>query len=172
MRFLGRKCLKKRIKLAYCRFFASCTPRLALGKRSGGMRKQIHPAVYNSKLPVYRNSTENYVFFISNAYAQAPAGGAESSLLGLLPIILMFVVLWFLMIRPQMKRQKEHKAMVEALAKGDEVVTAGGIVGKVTAVKDQYVSLEVSQSSAEPVEMLLQKAAVQTVLPKGTIKAL
>jgi preprotein translocase subunit YajC len=112
------------------------------------------------------------VFFISDAYAQAPAGGAESSLLGLLPIILMFVVLWFLMIRPQMKRQKEHKALIEALAKGDEVVTAGGIVGKVTGVKEQYVSLEVSQSGSEPVEMLMQKAAVQTVLPKGTIKAL
>lgn len=84
----------------------------------------------------------------------------------------MFVVLWFLMIRPQMKRQKEHKALIEALAKGDEVVTAGGIVGKVTGVKEQYVSLEVSQSGSEPVEMLMQKAAVQTVLPKGTIKAL
>jgi preprotein translocase subunit YajC len=152
--------------------FTSCILRLAMGKRSSALRKQIHPAVYNQELPVYRNSTENYVFFISNAYAQSPAGGAESSLLGLLPIILMFVVLWFLMIRPQMKRQKEHKAMVEALAKGDEVVTAGGIVGKVTAVKDQYVSLEVAQSGAEPVEMLMQKSAVQTVLPKGTIKAL
>jgi preprotein translocase subunit YajC len=116
---------------------------------------------------VFRFPTENFVF-ISNA---APAG-AESSLLGLLPIILMFVVLWFLMIRPQMKRQKEHKALIEALAKGDEVVTAGGIVGKVTAVKDQYVSLEVAQSGSESVEMLMQKAAVQTVLPKGTIKAL
>jgi preprotein translocase subunit YajC len=112
------------------------------------------------------------VFFISNAYAQT-AAGPESSLIGLLPIILMFVVLWFLMIRPQMKRQKEHKAMVEALAKGDEVVTAGGIVGKVTAVKDnQYVVLEVAQSGNNAVEMLLQKSAVQTVLPKGTIKAL
>jgi preprotein translocase subunit YajC len=112
------------------------------------------------------------VFFISNAYAQTTAG-PESSLIGLLPIILMFVVLWFLMIRPQMKRQKEHKAMVEALAKGDEVVTAGGIVGKVTAVKDnQYVVLEVAQSGNTAVEMLLQKSAVQTVLPKGTIKAL
>lgn len=112
------------------------------------------------------------MFFISNAYAQTTAG-PESSLIGLLPIILMFVVLWFLMIRPQMKRQKEHKAMVEALAKGDEVVTAGGIVGKVTAVKDnQYVVLEVAQSGNTAVEMLLQKSAVQTVLPKGTIKAL
>jgi preprotein translocase subunit YajC len=127
-------------------------------------------AVYTWQLPVYSYSTENFVF-ISNAYAQT-AGSAESSLLGLLPIILMFVVLWFLMIRPQMKRQKEHKAMVEALAKGDEVVTAGGIVGKVTAVKDQYVSVEVAQAASSPVEMLLQKSAVQTVLPKGTIKAL
>lgn len=113
------------------------------------------------------------MFFISNAYAQTAAAGPGSSLVGLLPIILMFVVLWFLMIRPQMKRQKEHKSMVDALAKGDEVVTAGGIVGKVAAVKDnQYVVLEVAQSGNNTVEMLLQKAAVQTVLPKGTIKAL
>jgi preprotein translocase subunit YajC len=118
-----------------------------------------------------RQITENDVFFISNAYAQTTAG-PESTLIGLLPIILMFVVLWFLMIRPQMKRQKEHKAMVEALAKGDEIVTSGGIVGKVIAVKDQYVSIEVAQAGNSSVEMLLQKAAVQTVLPKGTIKAL
>jgi preprotein translocase subunit YajC len=80
----------------------------------------------------------------------------------------MFVVLYFLMIRPQMKRQKEQKTMMEALAKGDEVVTAGGIVGKVTKVTDAYVSLEVSNGT----EILVQKAAVATLLPKGTIKAL
>jgi preprotein translocase subunit YajC len=106
--------------------------------------------------------------FISNAYAQTAAGGVESSLMGFLPIILMFVVLYFLMIRPQMKRQKESKAMVEALAKGDEVVTAGGIVGKITKVSDAYVTLEV----ADGTEILVQKAAVGTLLPKGTIKSL
>jgi preprotein translocase subunit YajC len=111
--------------------------------------------------------------FISNAYAQAaPAAGGLDSIMGLLPIILMFVILYFLMIRPQMKRQKEHRSLVEALAKGDEVVTTGGVVGKVTAVKDQYISVEVGQSEGKSVEMLVQKIAVQTVLPKGTIKAL
>jgi preprotein translocase subunit YajC len=106
--------------------------------------------------------------FISNAYAQAAPAGAESSLMSFLPIILMFVVLYFLMIRPQMKRQKEQKAMIEALAKGDEVVTAGGLVGKVTRVADGYVTLEV----ADGTEILVQKAAISTLLPKGTIKSL
>jgi preprotein translocase subunit YajC len=114
---------------------------------------------------------ENSVF-ISNAYAQTATAGGLDSIIGLLPIILMFVILYFLMIRPQMKRQKEHRALVEALSKGDEIVTSGGIVGKVTAVKDQYVSIEVSETEGKSVEMLLQKVAVQTVLPKGTIKAL
>jgi preprotein translocase subunit YajC len=80
----------------------------------------------------------------------------------------MFVVLYFLMIRPQMKRQKEQKSMMEALSKGDEIVTAGGIVGKITKVTDGYVVLEVSDGN----EMLVQKAAVATLLPKGTIKSL
>lgn len=106
--------------------------------------------------------------FISNAYAQAAPAGAESSLMSFLPIILMFVVLYFLMIRPQMKRQKEQKAMIEALAKGDEVVTAGGIVGKVNKVTEGYVALEI----ADGTEILVQKAAVATLLPKGTIKSL
>jgi preprotein translocase subunit YajC len=105
--------------------------------------------------------------FISNAYAQT-MGGAESGLMSFLPIILMFVVLYFLMIRPQMKRQKEQKSMIEALAKGDEVVTAGGIVGKVTKVTDGYMTLEVSDGN----EIIVQKAAVSTLLPKGTIKSL
>lgn len=109
--------------------------------------------------------------FISNAYAQA-AGGAESQLIGFLPIILMFVVLYFLMIRPQMKRAKEHRTMIEALQKGDEVITSGGIVGKVTKVADGYVNVEVAQQGGQPVELQLQKQAVQTLLPKGTIKAI
>lgn len=105
--------------------------------------------------------------FISNAYAQT-AGGAQGSLISFLPIILMFVVLYFLMIRPQMKRQKEQKAMMDALAKGDEVVTAGGILGRVTKVSDAYVTLEV----ADGTEVVVQKVAVATLLPKGTIKSL
>lgn len=103
--------------------------------------------------------------FISNAYAQG-AEGAAGGLMSFLPIILMFVVLYFLMIRPQMKRQKEQRAMIEALAKGDEVVTAGGLLGKVTKVNDGYVTLEI----AENTEIVIQKSAVSTLLPKGSIK--
>jgi preprotein translocase subunit YajC len=105
--------------------------------------------------------------FISNAYAQT-AGGVGGGLTSFLPIILMFVVLYFLMIRPQMKRQKEHRAMMEALSKGDEVITAGGVVGKVSKVNDAYVTLEI----ADGTEIVVQKVAVTTLLPKGTIKAL
>lgn len=102
----------------------------------------------------------------------APGGDAGSSLLQFLPIIAMFVILYFLMIRPQMKRQKEHRNLVAALSKGDEVMTAGGILGKVTRVTDAYVAVEVAELADKPVEILLQKTAVTTVLPKGTIKAL
>ncbi len=109
--------------------------------------------------------------FISNAYAQG-AGGAEGQLLGFLPIILMFVVLYFLMIRPQMKRAKEHKTMLGALQKGDEVITAGGLVGRVSKVGDGYVTVEVANQAEKPIEMQFQKASVQTLLPKGTIKAI
>jgi len=100
----------------------------------------------------------------------AQLGGDMSSLTGLLPIVLMFVILYFLMIRPQMKRQKEHKNLVAALAKGDEVITAGGMLGKVTKVTDAYIGVEVTALAEKPVEILLQRTAVQTVLPKGTMK--
>jgi preprotein translocase subunit YajC len=106
--------------------------------------------------------------FISTAYAQAApaaAGGAESTFITLLPLVLMFVVLYFIMIRPQMKRQKEHKAMIEALAKGDEVVTAGGLLGKVSKLGETYVSIE-----AGNIELMVQRTAIVQVLPKGTIK--
>ena len=107
--------------------------------------------------------------FISNAYAQAAApAGAAGGLMSFLPIILMFVVLYFLMIRPQMKRQKEQKAMIDALGKGDEVVSAGGVVGRVTKVGDAYITIEI----AEGTEIIMQKAAVTLLLPKGTIKTL
>jgi preprotein translocase subunit YajC len=106
---------------------------------------------------------------ISQAFAQtAPAagGGAESSLLSLLPLVLMFVVLYFIMIRPQMKRQKEHKALIEALAKGDEVVTAGGLLGKVSKLGESFIHVEI----ANGVEVQLQRTSVVQVLPKGTVK--
>ena len=108
--------------------------------------------------------------FISDAFAQAaPAasnGGGTSQLLSMLPLVLMFVVLYFIMIRPQMKRQKEHKAMVEALAKGDEVITSGGVLGKVSKLGESILSVEI----ANGVEIQIQRSAVTQVLPKGTIK--
>jgi preprotein translocase subunit YajC len=105
---------------------------------------------------------------ISNAYAQAAGGDPTGGLMGLLPLILMFVVLWFLMIRPQMKRAKEHKALIEALAKGDEVVTQGGMAGRIVEVGDSFIQIEV----ASGVNVAVQKQAVGTVLPKGTLKSL
>jgi len=109
--------------------------------------------------------------FISSAFAQtAPAAAAggdiQSSLMSILPIVLMFVVLYFIMIRPQMKKQKEHRAMVEALAKGDEVVTAGGLLGRVSSLNENFVGVEI----ASGVEVQLQRQAVVQVLPKGTMK--
>ena len=89
-----------------------------------------------------------------------------SSLTGMLPLVLMFVVLYFVMIRPQMKKQKEHRTMIEALAKGDEVVTAGGMLGKVTKLGDGFLGVEI----ASGVEVQLQRSAVVQVLPKGTVK--
>jgi len=89
-----------------------------------------------------------------------------SQLGGMLPLVLMFVVLYFVMIRPQMKRQKEHKAMIDALAKGDEIVTSGGLLGKVSKLGETIVSLEV----ANGVELQVQRSAVVQVLPKGTVK--
>jgi len=89
-----------------------------------------------------------------------------SSLTSMLPLVLMFVVLYFVMIRPQMKKQKEHRAMIDALAKGDEVVTAGGVLGKVTKMGDAYLGVEV----ASGVEIQLQRSAIVQVLPKGSIK--
>ena len=110
--------------------------------------------------------------FISEAFAQAApaATGAGdspfSSLTSMLPLVLMFVVLYFVMIRPQMKRQKEAKAMIDALAKGDEVVTAGGMLAKVNKLGDSFLTVEV----ANGVEVQIQRTAVIQVLPKGTIK--
>jgi preprotein translocase subunit YajC len=106
--------------------------------------------------------------FISSAFAQTAAGGdMQSSLMSMLPLVLMFVVLYFVMIRPQMKRQKEHRTMIEALSKGDEVATAGGMLGKVTKVGDVYIGVEI----ANGIEVQVQRSAVVQILPKGTIKA-
>ena len=110
--------------------------------------------------------------FISSAIAQtAPAAAAAggdftSTLTGMLPLVLMFVVLYFVMIRPQMKRQKEHRAMIDAIAKGDEVATAGGIIGRVTRLSEGFLHIEI----ASGVEVQVQRSAVAQVLPKGTVK--
>lgn len=90
----------------------------------------------------------------------------QSSLMSMLPLVLMFVVLYFVMIRPQMKKQKEHRTMVDALAKGDEVVSAGGLLGKVAKLGDAYLGIEI----ANGVEVQIQRSAVVQVLPKGTLK--
>ena len=103
---------------------------------------------------------------ISPAFAQAAPSG-DPGYIGLLPIVLMFVLLYFLMIRPQMKRAKETKAMIEALQKGDEVITAGGLLGRITRIQDAYLSLEIAPN----LEITVQKAAVQVLLPKGTLKS-
>ncbi len=109
--------------------------------------------------------------FISSAFAQtAPAAAAggdlQSTLMSMLPLVLMFVVLYFVMIRPQMRKQKEAKAMIDALAKGDEVVTVGGMLGKITKISDNSLSVEV----APGVEVQIQRGAVVQVLPKGSVK--
>ena len=109
--------------------------------------------------------------FISQAFAQgAPAATGSPDMLGsigsMLPLILMFVVLYFVMIRPQMKRQKEHRAMIDAIAKGDEVATAGGIIGRVTRLSEGFLHIEI----ASGVEVQVQRSAVAQVLPKGTVK--
>ena len=103
---------------------------------------------------------------ISMVYAQAAGGPLSGELMGMLPIIFMFVLLYFLMIRPQMKRQKEQKSMMEGLQKGDEVVAAG-MLGKITKVGESYISLEI----ADNVVVQVQKSAVGMLLPKGTVKS-
>jgi preprotein translocase subunit YajC len=102
---------------------------------------------------------------IGTAYAQAAGGQPGGELMSMLPIILMFVILYFLMIRPQMKKAKEHRSMLEALQKGDEVI-AVGILGRIEKISDNYVSLEIAPNTT----IQVQKAAVTTLLPKGTIK--
>lgn len=102
---------------------------------------------------------------INQAWAQG-VGGAGGGMESMLLIVLMFVVLYFLMIRPQMKRAKEHKTMIEALQKGDEVVTAGGVLGRISKLNENYVTLEIASN----VEIQVQRPSVQLVLPKGTIK--
>ena len=105
--------------------------------------------------------------FISDAYAQAAGASQQGSLMSLLPLVAIFAVFYFLLIRPQQKRAKEHKKMTEAIAKGDEVITTGGTLGKVTGVGESFVTVEV----AAGVEIKVQRTAIQALMPKGTIKS-
>jgi preprotein translocase subunit YajC len=121
---------------------------------------------------VVPGSNEEFPVFISEAFAQtAPAAATGTDMFGslgsMLPLVLMFVVLYFVMIRPQMKRQKEAKAMIDALAKGDEIVTSGGMLGKISKIGESYLTVEV----ANGVEIQVQRGAVIQVLPKGTVAA-
>ncbi len=106
-------------------------------------------------------------FVLSPAYAQA-APDAPSPLVQFAPLVILVVIFYFMLIRPQMKRSKEHRQMLSSLSKGDEAVTSGGVAGRVVAIGEGYVSLEV----AEGVAIKVQKAAVTSVLPKGTLKAI
>lgn len=103
--------------------------------------------------------------FISDAAAQTAGIGGASTLQGLLPMVALFVIFYFLLIRPQQKRQKEHKNMVSGLTKGDEVVTMGGVLGKIKAVDDNFITLEI----AKDVDIRVQRQSVQAMMPKGTV---
>ena len=105
---------------------------------------------------------------INPAWAQAPHPGSPPALVSFAPIVLIFVVFYFLLIRPQQKKAKEAKAMLEALQKGDEVVTAGGILGRISKLGDQYVTVDIANGT----EITVQRGAISQLLPKGTIKAL
>jgi preprotein translocase subunit YajC len=116
-----------------------------------------------------RVNLEEYPVLISPAFAQAaPAASQTDSLLTFLPMVAIFVVFYFLLIRPQQKKQKEARAMLESLNKGDEVVTAGGVVGRISKLSDQYATIEIAPNT----EMVVQRGAIAQLLPKGTIKAI
>ena len=107
-------------------------------------------------------------WLIADAWAQAPAGAPQGSpYMTLIMLAGLFAVFYFLLIRPQAKRAKEHKAMVSALAKGDEVITAGGVLGRITHVGENFVTVEVT----DKVELKVQRPAISAVMPKGTIKS-
>jgi preprotein translocase subunit YajC len=106
--------------------------------------------------------------FIANAWADAaPAAAQQPGLMGFLPLVVIFVLFYFLLIRPQMKRTKEHRKMVETLAKNDEVVTSGGLLGKIVSVEESFITVEI----AEGVRVKVQKSAVTSLVPKGTAKS-
>jgi preprotein translocase subunit YajC len=113
---------------------------------------------------------------ISDAFAQSVTGAAAndpfSGVMGFLPLVLMFAVLYFLMIRPQQKKAKEHTKMMAALQKGDEIVTNGGMAGRISKVGENYMTVTIADIKDTPVDVIVQKSAVATLLPKGTLKTL
>jgi len=105
-------------------------------------------------------------FFVDNAWAQG--GGSQSdSLIGFLPLIVIFVLFYFLLIRPQNKKQKEHKQMVDTIGTDDEIVTGGGMLGKITEIGESFVTVEIANN----VSVKVQKHTIAAVLPKGTVKS-
>ena len=106
-------------------------------------------------------------FLISDAHAQAAARAAADPISPLIMMVVFFAIFYFIAIRPQMKRAKEHRSMLDSLGKGDEVVTSGGILGRVTDMSDAFITVEIS----DKLEIKVQKQAISAVLPKGTIKA-
>lgn len=108
-------------------------------------------------------------FFISDAWAEggAAAGGGQAGFASLVPLILIFVIFYFLLLRPQIKRAKEHKKMTESLSKGDEIVTNGGLLGRIAKLDESFVTLEV----ADGLMVKVQRSAVASLMPKGTLKS-
>jgi preprotein translocase subunit YajC len=109
---------------------------------------------------------------ISLAHAQTAGGPLGGDYTQIIMMVAMFGIVWFLMIRPQMKRAKEHKSMTEALQKGDEVLTQGGIAGRITKVGENFINVEVAEGKDGPIELVVQKQAISNLLPKGTLKSL
>jgi preprotein translocase subunit YajC len=112
------------------------------------------------------------MLLITDAHAQAAASPTDTTMAPLLFIVVMFVIFYFLLIRPQAKRQKELKAMIAAVNKGDEIVTTGGLVGRIIELSDQYITLQIGTVGGQPVTVSLQRSAIATLLPKGTVKSL
>ncbi len=105
-------------------------------------------------------------YFIQNAWAQAGGAGGPQGIMGFLPLIVLFVIFYMFLIRPQMKRQKEQTKMLQALAKGDEAATSGGLLGRITEVGANFVKLEIAKDT----EVKVQKHAIAQIMPKGTLK--
>jgi len=123
---------------------------------------------------IFLNDTGVQMLFIQEAMdageTAAQAGGMQGFLMQVLPLVLIFVVFWFFLIRPQQKRQKEHQKMVDALTRNDEVITAGGLTGRVVSVEEQTIGLQVAEVEGKPVVIHMQRNSVTMVLPKGSVK--